>query len=110
LKAPTQPAELRTLLETKIELVTALRSSLDAWSATEEKTKLVLIGHSLGGWLACEVMKRLNREEEVVHAGHLLFPSLGWMAKSWNGRVMWVCIPLHSFEVSLMNSLCSLRW
>jgi hypothetical protein len=108
LKAPTHPAELHTLLETKIELVTALRASLDAWSLTQEKTKLVLIGHSLGGWLACEIMKRLNREEEVVFAGHLLFPSLGWMAKSWNGRVMWVCIPLHSFEVRLTASLCSL--
>jgi hypothetical protein len=108
IKAPTHPAELHTLLETKIELVTATRASLDAWSLTQEKTKLVLIGHSLGGWLACEIMKRLNREEEVVFAGHLLFPSLGWMAKSWNGRVMWVCIPLHSFEVRLTASLCSL--
>jgi len=110
LPAPAYPAELDTLLKTKIELVTALRSSLDAWSLAQEKTKLVLIGHSLGGWLACEIMKRVNREQEVVYAGHLLFPSLGWMAKTWNGRVMWVCIPLHSFEVRLMNSLCSLRW
>jgi hypothetical protein len=110
LKAPTLPAELHTLLETKIELVTALRSSLDAWTATQKKIKLVLIGHSLGGWLACEIMKRLNREEEVVQAGYLLFPSLGWMAKSWNGRVMWVCTSLHSFEVRLTASLYSLHW
>ncbi|RYG33318.1 MAG: hypothetical protein EON93_09820 [Burkholderiales bacterium] len=50
-----------------------------------------LVGHSLGGWLVCEIMKRLNKDAKVVHAGHLFFPSLGWMAKSWNGRVMWVC-------------------
>jgi len=84
------------LLETKIELVTALRTSLDAWSTPEqERTRLVLIGHSLGGWLVCEIMKRLNKDEEVVDAGHLLFPSLGWMAKSWNGRVMWVSNHLY---------------
>ena len=109
LPAPAYPAELDTLLETKIELVTALRSSLDAWSTTQEKTKLVLIGHSLGGWLACEIMKRLNREGEVVFAGHLLFPSLGWMAKSWNGRVMWVCTSINAGDKGLTNSLYSRR-
>jgi len=110
LQAPTHPAELHTLLETKVELVTALRSSLDDWSTTQEKTKLVLIGHSLGGWLACEIMKRLNREREVVYAGHLLFPSLGWMAKSWNGRVMWVCTSNYAGDTGLTNSLYSLHW
>ena len=89
--------ELDGLLESKIELVQALRSSLDAWDEVDDdekrgRTKLVLVGHSLGGWLVCEIMKRLNKDAKVVHAGHLLFPSLGWMAKSWNGRVMWVCI------------------
>ena len=95
LPAPVHPVELDKLLESKLELVNALRTSLDVWSneqGEQEKSKLVLIGHSLGGWLVCEIMKRLNiSKEEVVHAGHLLFPSLGWMAKSWNGRVMWVC-------------------
>jgi hypothetical protein len=109
LPAPTQPAELAELLESKIELVASLRSSLDAWTEDgQEKTKLVLIGHSLGGWLVCEIMKRLNRGEEVVHAGHLLFPSLGWMAKSWNGRVMWVCNPSSSSEYALTASHYSL--
>jgi hypothetical protein len=89
---PSQPVELGGLLVTKIELVEALRSSLDAWDANDGRTKVVLVGHSLGGWLVCEIMKRLNTsDKEVVHAGHLLFPSLGWMAKTWNGRVMWVC-------------------
>lgn len=93
LPAPSGPAELEVLLETKIELVSALRTSLDAWTTGAERSrpKLVLMGHSLGGWLVCEVMKRLNSEEpETIHAGHLLFPSLGWMAESWNGRTMWV--------------------
>jgi hypothetical protein len=91
---PSEDVALGGLLETKIELVEALRTSLDAWDDNERagRTKLVLVGHSLGGWLVCEIMKRLNTsDKEVVHAGHLLFPSLGWMAKTWNGRVMWVC-------------------
>jgi triacylglycerol esterase/lipase EstA (alpha/beta hydrolase family) len=101
---PTQPpTELGDLLESKIELVTALRQSLDTWASDDQRkesgearrAKLVLVGHSLGGWLVCEIMKRLNtsdsRGEDVIHSGHLLFPSLGWMAKTWNGKVMWVC-------------------
>lgn len=100
LPAPSKPAELDTLLETKIELVTALRGSLDAWiDRADPRTtppKLVLMGHSLGGWLVCEVMKRLNVVEPgTIHAGHLLFPSLGWMAETWNGRTMWAS-PLPS--------------
>lgn len=97
LSAPTKPVELMTLLETKVELASALRDSLDAWAnGPSKRPKLVLMGHSLGGWLTCEVMKRLNTDEEAetIHAGHLLFPSLGWMAQTWNGRTMWVS--LHS--------------
>lgn len=92
LPAPAKTAELETLLETKVELARALRNSLDAWAGySSQRPKLVLMGHSLGGWLVCEVMKRLNSEvSDVIHAGHLLFPSLGWMAQSWNGRIMWV--------------------
>jgi hypothetical protein len=93
---PTKiPSEIHELLESKTELVSALRTSLDTWSGdgdrVGERSKIVLIGHSLGGWLVCETMKRLNtpEEPETIHAGQLLFPSLGWMAKSWNGRMMW---------------------
>lgn len=106
LPAPSRPVELETLLETKIELVTALRSSLDAWSdggdSQRSRPKLVLMGHSLGGWLVCEVMKRLNKEDPgTIHAGHLLFPSLGWMAESWNGRTMWAS---HSIRSSISKA------
>lgn len=88
LRAPEKPVELHPLLGSKIELVSALRSSLDAWGEKDKnRTKLVLMGHSLGGWLLCETMKMLPGR---VHAGYLLFPSLGWMAQSWNGRTMWV--------------------
>lgn len=110
--APSRPAGLETLLETKFELVSALRSTLDAWATEADgrrsRPKLVLMGHSLGGWLVCEVMKRLNSEDpDTIHAGHLLFPSLGWMADSWNGRTMWASRTVVQHDGQLSADHCS---
>lgn len=69
-------------LDTKVELVRAISAELDAWG---DQPRLCLMGHSVGSWLMCEVMKRVN-----VHAGYLLFPTVGWLAESWNGRTLWV--------------------
>ena len=44
------------------------------------------MGHSVGAWLLCEVMKR----EKGVKAGYMLFPTLGWLRETWNGRTLWV--------------------
>ena len=85
------PVELHGQLDSKIELVQALRTSLDAWPGeNESRPRLALMGHSLGGWLLMQVMQKLNTAEEVVSAGYLLFPTVGWIAKSWNGRTLWV--------------------
>lgn len=41
--------------------------------------------------MTVEVLKRVNADgKKVVHAGYVLFPSLGWLAESPNGRTMWV--------------------
>jgi hypothetical protein len=81
LTAPTQPLDLMQQLDTKVELVTEVKKHLDAWGGC----KVSLMGHSVGSWLMCEVMKRVQ-----VEAGYLLFPTVGWLAESWNGRTLWV--------------------
>ena len=52
------------------------------------------MGHSVGSWLLCEVMKR--EEEGAIEAGYMLFPTIGWIADTRNGRTLWVglCISL----------------
>jgi hypothetical protein len=100
LPAPAQPVDLFGHLDAKVELASALRQSLDAWSDgtkgdaggqfTSSRPKLVIMGHSVGGWLMVEVIKRMNRHERLVHAGYVLFPSLGYLAESRNGRTLWV--------------------
>ena len=45
------------------------------------------MGHSVGSWLLCQVMKR---EPEAVEAGYMLFPTIGWIEDTWNGRTLWV--------------------
>ena len=90
LRAPDEPLDLYAHLETKVELVQALRLSLDAWGeGGENRPILALMGHSVGAWLLCEIAKR---NPSAVDAGYLLFPTLGWLAETWNGRTLWVNI------------------
>ena len=85
LSAPTTPLTLNEQLESKVELVEALLKRQNG-RTSDEKPSLVLMGHSVGAWMFCEVMKRV----EGAQAGILLFPSLGWIADTWNGRSVWV--------------------
>jgi hypothetical protein len=114
LPAPPAPLDLPQQLEAKVELVSALRSTLDAWhvqaildsrseagngrsaedSAGSEGSgppppRLDLMGHSVGAWILCEVMKRLPGD---VGRGFMLFPTVGWISESWNGRTLWVSL------------------
>lgn len=52
-----------------------------------EPVKISLMGHSVGSWFMVEMMKRLGDD---IEAGYMLFPTLGWIADSWNGRKLWV--------------------
>ncbi|WWD17391.1 hypothetical protein CI109_101832 [Kwoniella shandongensis] len=91
--SPKEPLDLPAHLESKVELVTYLRRYLDAWaqeSGQQNRPKLAMMGHSVGSWLSCEVMKRLNTDkEDVVDVLYMLFPTLGWIANSWNGWKLW---------------------
>lgn len=107
LPPPPRPTELLGLLEAKIELVSALRASLDAWhsevgpgqvgsSSSRPKTlrprpRLALMSHSVGGWLSMETMKRVNTPSapSTVHAAYMICPTVGWIASTWNGWRLW---------------------
>ncbi|OCF40304.1 hypothetical protein I317_05871 [Kwoniella heveanensis CBS 569] len=87
---PPAPLDLPQQLESKVELVQSIRRYLDEWaSETDSNPKICLMGHSVGAWLLVEVMKRLNRTTPSSEAGYLLFPTLGWIANTWNGWTLW---------------------
>lgn len=91
LRCPSEPLDLPSQLEAKVELVSNLREELDEWAASTSSTqspRLCLMGHSVGAWFVCELMKKLG---DSLQAGYLLFPTVGWIADSWNGRTLWVC-------------------
>ncbi|KAF9650337.1 alpha/beta-hydrolase [Thelephora ganbajun] len=66
------PAQLKSVIE-----------ALDAIKQTLQPKNIVLVGHSMGGWLCLQILKA--RPEEVSGA-FLLFPSLCNMAVTPNGR------------------------
>lgn len=88
---PAKPFDLRDQVASKVEMVSTLQASLDAWASPGQKPKVALAGHSAGTWVICEVMKRV-----AVHAAYLTFPTLGWIAWSYNGWTMW---PMFHFPV-----------
>lgn len=101
---PERPLDLQQQLEAKVELLRSLRTYLDKWAregdeahhgrsrrVTDTKDvgppRISLMGHSVGSWFLLNLMKRLPGHAE---AGYMLFPTLGWIADSWNGRKLWV--------------------
>lgn len=86
--APATPLVLADQVAAKVEFVDTLRASLNAWAAatSSPQPKFALSAHSIGTWMTVEVMKRAK---DQVDAAYLLFPTLGWIGESYNGRMMW---------------------
>ncbi|BEI89657.1 uncharacterized protein CcaverHIS019_0210190 [Cutaneotrichosporon cavernicola] len=80
--SPNTPLDLQQQVDAKVELVSALRASLEAWAP--EAPQLVLAAHSVGSWMTCEIAKVVD-----IPAAYLLFPTLGWIANSYHGWTMW---------------------
>ncbi|WWC70297.1 uncharacterized protein I206_104247 [Kwoniella pini CBS 10737] len=93
--SPKDPLDLPQQLESKIELVQTLKHYLDEWSKEngDSQPKISLMGHSVGAWLSCEIMKSLNTDSNSknwpIQRGFLLFPTLGWISNTWNGWTLW---------------------
>ncbi|WWC61774.1 uncharacterized protein I303_104359 [Kwoniella dejecticola CBS 10117] len=96
--SPKEPLDLPQQLESKIELVKSLTKYLDGWAKENGRShhalpKISLMGHSVGAWLSCEIMKKLNTDPQPenwpIQRGFLLFPTLGWISNTWNGWTLW---------------------
>ncbi|ORY32510.1 hypothetical protein BCR39DRAFT_374879 [Naematelia encephala] len=94
LAAPQVPLTLDEQIDTKIEVVQAIRSTLDELAIDEhletgqalKSPRLALMGHSVGAYILTRVIKSLNGDG--IHAGYMLFPTVGWISQSWNGKTL----------------------
>ncbi|CCF49325.1 hypothetical protein NDA11_003667 [Ustilago hordei] len=56
----------------------------------ERKTKVVVVGHSIGAWIGGEVLKA---RPEGLDGLHMLFPTLAWIGRTANAtRLRWALI------------------
>lgn len=70
-------------LRHKIAVLDAVNRAYNPQGFEQRKTKVVLVGHSIGAWIATEVMKA---RPESVDGMHLLFPTLAWIGRTGNAR------------------------
>jgi len=79
-------------------------------SSTVPDLKLILIGHSIGCWMICEMIKKMKPDlKKQILKAFLLFPTIERMALSPNGRFLtplvtyipsWIlAFPLHLFRL-----------
>lgn len=115
LPAPQQPLDLHQQLTAKVELINSLRRYIDQWANEGyrnprgrvehvDRPRISLMGHSVGSWFLLEAMKLLG---DSIEAGYMLFPTLGWIADSWNGRKLWVSFQYHASCWRIMGELTS---
>ncbi|KAJ9475389.1 Lipid droplet-associated triacylglycerol lipase [Pseudozyma hubeiensis] len=64
----------------KIAVVDAVNKM---YNAEKRETKVVLVGHSIGAWIATEVLKA---RPDGVDGLHMLFPTLAWIGRTPNAR------------------------
>ncbi|CDR98985.1 uncharacterized protein SPSC_00675 [Sporisorium scitamineum] len=69
---------LRDQVRHKVAVVDAINRM---YNGEARQTKVVLVGHSIGAWMASEVLKA---RPDGVDALHLLFPTLEWIGRTPN--------------------------
>jgi len=109
--ASSEPAPKNPRRVTRSTTVTTQKSN---------KQKVILIGHSVGAYIAMEILRR-HREEEKMGDGEaeeeegpfdiigavLLFPTVIDIAKSAAGKRLTVCIlPLYIVTVEINHNMC----
>lgn len=78
---PKGAASLQDQVEHKVAFIDEL-SKTHNFGPGKDQTKLVLLGHSIGCWIACEALKL---RPTLVSALHHFFPTLSHMAATPNG-------------------------
>lgn len=72
----------------------------------DKKSKLHLIGHSIGAWLVVEILQNNEALFERVSSINLLFPTLQRMAKTRNGKFLNVFVRrIHLIIILLLSFL-----
>lgn len=83
---------LRDQVRHKIAVVDAVTRMYD-----RRQTKVVLVGHSIGAWMAAEVVKERRASVDGLH---LLFPTLAWIGRTPNARkISWALLNPVSMAV-----------
>lgn len=94
------------------------RDDDDDDSTVQVKPKVILIGHSVGSYIAMEVLRRHREKEKLkeqsktesgsvsfdIIGGIMLFPTVVDIAKSASGRKLTVCTYIHSLFFPLPSS------
>ena len=81
----SQPLSLQEQIENKIRIVDTIVSSAPFSSLTEDRPRLVIMGHSVGAYMALQVLRKRPHNVDRIF---LLFPTLSHISQGSNlGRV-----------------------
>ena len=78
---PKGAASLQDQVEHKVAFIDELSQTHD-FGPGKDQTKLILLGHSIGCWIACEALKL---RPALITSLHHFFPTLSHMAATPNG-------------------------
>jgi hypothetical protein len=119
-KSQSDDLDLDLDLEDQIHFVQGKLTTLmgNRSIAARSKQKVILIGHSVGAYIAMEILRR-HREassgerdgeggEFDIIGGAMLFPTVLDIAASASGRklTVWFGLPLNGFALKLILGLC----
>jgi pimeloyl-ACP methyl ester carboxylesterase len=100
-----RPLSLQEQVVSKVSVVDAITSSPPFSFSTQEKPRLILMGHSVGAYIAFEVLKQ---RPQTVHHIFLLFPTLSHIGRgSLFARTagLFTMIPFSARLVALIVSI-----
>ncbi|KAJ1555525.1 hypothetical protein HK405_000975 [Cladochytrium tenue] len=94
---------LRDQVAHKLAALDAIR----AMYPDRERTRLVIVGHSIGAWMAVELLKA---RPAAIDSLHLLFPTLAWIGRTSNARSLRLLVspPVADFVLPLPVLLLAL--
>ncbi|KAK5651459.1 hypothetical protein OQA88_12466 [Cercophora sp. LCS_1] len=94
------------LAETVVTAEDDLESLVGSLPATAKKTKIILLGHSVGAYIVMELLRRQaerdKREEIDIIGGIMVCPTITHVAKSRTGRILSVRVWLFIFATPVI--------